>query len=341
MFTRTLSKIVFCVALLASAMANAAERRVVDMAGTEVALAQDVERIVALGPVPVLNSLVFAVGEGRRIAAGLPASFARSPRWKFQYVFVPQIKDMPSGQTLDGAPDLETLLQIHPDVILTASQVTAEKLRQIGLPALYIALTTAEDVKTAVGLMGRVLDRQELAAQYARRFDAILAMVSSRLAQGQERRPRVLYFQPATLTQPHLIAEWWIPAAGGESLTSDGRTMEARSFTLEQLMAWDPELIIVPGGSDVQTLQQDERFSGLSAVRNHKVLVAPCGAHLWSHRTSELPLAVLWAAKNFHPALFADVDVASEAGRFYREQYGISLSDEQVREILGGSSAPN
>ena len=50
---------------------------------------------------------------------------------------------------------------------------------------------------------------------------------------------------PSTLTQPRLIAEWWIPAAGGISVTNDGRTAESKTFSLEQLIAWDPDILIV------------------------------------------------------------------------------------------------
>ena len=116
----------------------------------------------------------------------------------------------------------------------------------------------------------------------------------------------MLYLQPETLTQPRLIAEWWIPAAGGISLSDDGRRTESRSFSLEQLLLWDPEILILTTPQAVQQVRTDSAFAGLRAVRENKLHVVPVGAHTWSNRTAEQPLTVLWAARTFHPQRFAD-----------------------------------
>ena len=150
-------------------------------------------------------------------------------------------------------------------------------------------------------------------------------------------RPRVLYLQPGTLTQPRLIAEWWIPAAGGISVTDDGRTAESRTFSMEQVLLWDPDILIVTDPKDVTLVGNDRRFRQLKAVQAGRVHVVPVGAHTWSNRTAEQPLTLLWAAKTFHPARFADLDLAAETASFYREFFGYTLSEAQVREILSGT----
>lgn len=306
-----------------------------DMAGSAVTVPTQIERIATVGPIPVLNSLVFAVGEGRRIVSGL-STFAQKPRWGYQTVFAPHVARQPSMQGPDYGPNLEALMQAAPDVVLTMDRATAETLNRTGLPALYLAWRKPEDVKSAVGLLGQLFNKPEAAARYAARFDEILGRVDAALRRGAPKRPRVLYFSPSTLRQPHLIAEWWIRAAGGDSVTNDGRQMETLSFTLEQLLAWDPDFLIVSGQEEAETVLRDSRFSGLKAVRSGNVLVAPCGAHTWSNRTSEQPLTVLWAATKFHPRIFADVSIQQETRRFYRDLFGIDLSAAQVDEILAG-----
>lgn len=310
-------------------------RALIDMAGDAVTLPARVERVATVGPVPVLNSLVFAVGEGRRIVNGLP-EFARKPRWGYQPVFAPHTATLPSLQNLDRTPNLEALLQAAPDAVLSMGRASAETLRRAGLPALYLAWRQPEDVKAAVRLLGQVFGKPQAAERYATRFDAILAGVAARLRQGAPARPRVLYFSPTTLTQPHLVAEWWIRVAGGDSVTDNARSIESHSFTMEQLLAWDPDILIVSGYEEAEAVRHEPRFNALKAVRAGRVLVAPCGAHTWGNRTSEQPLTVLWAAKNFHPALFAQVDLVAETRRFYQDIFGTTLSTAQVSEILAG-----
>lgn len=331
------SRFVFFLCLCLASMAHAAQpqRVLIDMAGTPVTVPQHVERVVTVGPIPVLNSLIFAVGAGQRIANGLGV-FAKQPRWRYQTVFAPQIATLPALQNANYTPDIEALLKSAPDAVLTMDRVTAERLRRAGLPALYLAWSQPEEVKTVVRLLGQLFSRQEAAERYAERFDSMLANVSARLREGDPVRPRVLYFNPATLTQPHLIVEWWIPAAGGVSVTDDGRGIESRSFTMEQLLFWNPDILIVASREEAETVLHEPRFASLEAVRARHVLVAPCGAHTWANRTSEQPLTVLWAAKQFHPAQFVNIDVAKETQRFYREIFGVTLSIGQVEEILSG-----
>ncbi len=63
-------------------LAADAPRTVTDMAQRRVGLPARIERVVTLGSLPVLNSFVFTLGEGRRIVNGL-ADFAK-PHWKYQ-----------------------------------------------------------------------------------------------------------------------------------------------------------------------------------------------------------------------------------------------------------------
>lgn len=332
MFIRLI--LIFCTLNVLPTLA-APSRVLLDMAGDPVTLPARIERIATVGPVPVLNSLVFAIGEGPRLVNGLP-EFAKKPRWRYQTVFAPTISTLPSLQNIDHTPNREALLQAAPDAVLTMDRASAESLRRSGLPALYLAWRQPEEVKAAVRLLGQLFDKPQAAERYTARFDSILTKVSERLHRNVPKRPRVLYLNPNTLTQPHLVAEWWIGIAGGESVTDNGRSMESRSFTMEQLLVWDPDILIVASGEESTAIRREPRFAGLKAVLTGRILVAPCGAHTWGNRTAEQPLTILWAAKQFHPALFADINLTAETQRFYRDIFNTHLSTLQVEDILTG-----
>ncbi|RFC36604.1 MAG: iron complex transport system substrate-binding protein [Candidatus Nitrotoga sp. SPKER] len=331
-----LTRIMFLIFVLYLPLVQAAPMRVLqDMAGNSVTVPERVERIATIGAVPVLNSLIFAIGEGRSIVNGLP-EFAKKPRWGYQTVFAPHIALLDSLQNHDRTANIESVLRVAPDVVLSMDRITTDALRRAGLPALYLNWRQPGDIKAAVRLLGQLFHKPEAAERYAKYFDTILAQVSQKLRNGASARPSVLFFSPATLTQPHLVAEWWIRSAGGESVTNDSRSVESRSFTMEQLLAWNPDIMIVSGYEEADAIRREPRFSGLKAVRAGKILVAPCGAHTWGNRTAEQPLTVLWAAKQFHPKLFADIDLMVETRRFYHEFFGITITQSQATEILAG-----
>jgi len=308
---------------------------VTDMAGRQVSIAQPVQRIATVGSVPVINSVLFALGAGDKLINGLPP-FARRPRWALQYVFAPHIRTLPDMQNPDHSPRLEALLHAQPDVVLTMSRQTADLVQETGLSAVYLAWRNPQEVKRSVTLLATLLARPDHAARFARHFDDTLAWVNQQLQRHQPVPPRVLYLRPDTLTQPHAVAEWWIAAAGGRSVTADDRQTESRTFTLEQLLAWDPDVLIVSSYQDAQVLRAEPRFATLTAVRNQRVAIAPTGAHTWGNRTAEQALTVLWAATHFHPHLFSRDQLRRRTHAFYRDIYGVDLSSQQVDDLLAG-----
>jgi iron complex transport system substrate-binding protein len=317
--------------------AETGTRIVTDMAGRAVSLPRRIDRVVTLGSLPVLNSFVFTMGEGRTIVNGL-ADFGSSPHWKYQTVFAPHLARLPTMQQPNREPNLEAILLARPDVVLTMHRASVDLLKGTGIPTILLAWREPEDVKACMTLLGDVFRKPDVAARYRRYFDDTLARVGAALRTvPATARPTVLYFHPESLTQPRLIAEWWIPAAGGVSVTNDGRTAESRSFSLEQVVRWDPDILIVTGPKDVTTVRTDPTFKQLKAVRTGRVYVVPVGAHTWANRTAEQPLTVLWAAKTFHPSLFASVNLSADVKAFYRDFFGHELADAQVAEMLGGT----
>lgn len=311
-------------------------RTVTDMARRRVTLPPRIERVVTLGSLPVINSFVFTMGEGRRIVNGL-ADFAK-PHWKYQIVFAPQLAGQPTLQQPNREPNLEALLAARPDVVLTMHRESLDRLAALSIPVVYLAWREPEDVKACMTLLGQVFGKPEVALRYERWFDATLARVQDGLrGAAVEQRPRVLYLQPETLTQPRLIAEWWIPAAGGVSVSADGRQTESRSFTFEQVLLWNPDILLLSSPAALQRVRQERAFAALKAVRSGQLHLVPVGAHTWSNRTAEQPLTVLWGAKTFHPARFASLNLGDETRRFYRDFFGHNLTEAELAEILSGA----
>jgi iron complex transport system substrate-binding protein len=323
------------ITLMAGVSPALAERVVTDMAGRAVKVPDKIARVGTIGPVPVLNSFVFAMGEAGSIVNNLPPNLG-GPRWRFQYVVAPELAKHPVIQTGQG-PNIEGVIEASPDVVLTMDRPTIDLLGRTHIPTLYLSWQKPGDVKAVMHLLGELYSKQDVADAYGRYFDATIGKVSSRVdGLRDDQRPRVLYADLRRLTQPHKIAEWWIAKAGGRSVTDDGRIGEAFNFSIEQILAWNPEVIIVTAEPEIADAYADARLANVSAIKNRRVYAIPMGVHVWGNRTVEQPLTVLWAAKMFHPDLFADVAIEDDIRSFYARFFKTDLSPDDVGAILAG-----
>jgi iron complex transport system substrate-binding protein len=316
----------------------AAARDIVDMTGRTVTVPDRIEEVITIGSVPVINSFVFTAGKAPLIASGLPKRFVDAGRWDYQFVFAPQIAGQPDLQDNNYVPDIEKILALEPDVALSFERDTADLLEANGVPTVLLRIQTPEDLKGGVALVGDLLGNEEIGDKYADYFDATLQRIAERTdAIAAEDRPTALYINPGNMTQPHLVAEWWIKAAGGRSVTDDGRAQEVLPLSTETVVGADPDYVILFDPGHIETLKSDLTLSQLTAVREGRVLVTPIGAHIWGNRTVEQPLTVLWAAAKFHPELFPQAELVAEVRSFYRTFFGIELTDDQVDAILSGT----
>ena len=312
---------------------------VTDMAGREVVVPKNIDSIVTIGSVPVQNSFMFAMGQGGKIANDLPESFIKGDRHKYQYVFEPNLKNKPTIQTTTGDFNLEELMKINPDVAFTMSMPSVDKLEKNGIPVVYLSWTDAEDVKDLLLLLGEVFGEQEKAGRYVRYFDEATARPGKAVASlPDDQRPRVLCCSYKGMSVGHKIAEWYIEKAGGIAVAKEAHVAESLQLDLEQLLAWDPDVLILSSHDEIPLVYNDTRLSGVSAVKNGKVYATPVGAHYWIQRTSETPLMVLWVAKTIYPEQFKDFDMEAEVIAFYKEFYNCDITREQAAEILSGTA---
>ncbi|MFC5760258.1 ABC transporter substrate-binding protein [Rhizobium sp. GCM10022189] len=313
---------------------DALARDIVDMTGRTVTVPDKIERVVTLGSVPVINSFVFAAGKADTLVSGLPVRF-NAKRWSWQFVFAPQLRDGPDLQDANYAPDPEKILNARPDVALSFEKSTADILGANGVPTVLLRIQTPDDVKAGVRLVGNLLGNTDIGEQYAKYFDATLARIAAKIdAIPLDQRPTALYINPTNMTQPHLVAEWWLRAGGARSVTDNGRSEEVLTLSTETVIDANPDYIVLSDPGHIEALKRDATLSQLDAVKNGRILVAPMGAHTWGNRTVEQVLTVLWAASEFHPAQFPHAELVAEVKNFYATFFKTELNDAQVESIL-------
>jgi iron complex transport system substrate-binding protein len=326
-------------ALLPGAVCSSkdAGRFIVDMAGRRVLIPQKVQRVITTGATAVVNSYILAIGKGETIQNGRPSMIdGADKRWKYQLVFAPFLANRPLLSANLGMPNHEKLIATPHDLIFVDNELDAIGLEKKGFTVVSLNWGDPECVVKIMALMGDIFDQRNKAREFEQYYKKNLKRVSDRIKSiPNEKRPCVLYIlsKPMRLFMPS-AASHIITLAGGRYGVS-GKVPENAPFSMEHLLVWDPNILLVSGGPvQVEDIYQDPRYSQLKAVKNRKVYTVPCGSHLWINNTPEQALAVLWLAKIIYPEPFRNIDIAKEMKYFYTKFFGYHLSDTQVKEIL-------
>lgn len=308
-------------------------RTVTDMVGREVVVPAEITSIATFGSVGVLNAFVECMGKGGLIVNEMPENFTKNDRWAMQYKFAPQIAEGPVLETADGV-DIEQTLVLNPDVCITMTEATAQQLQDNGLACIVLTWGDTEDVKVAVSVMGQMLGVEDRAKEYCDYFDEMVQKAADATADlADEDRVAALYGDVLSLSNPHIISEWWISAAGGRSVSAEAHTENSLSYTMEQLLSWQPE-VIFSSNSDLAAVMSDSNIQSLPAVENGRVYAVPTVAHVWGNRTVEQPLTVLWAMNKMYPDRYSEEDLVEDIKYFYSTFFLYDMSDEEVRDII-------
>ena len=75
-------------------------------------------------------------------------------------------------------------------------------------------------------------------------------------------------------------------------------------------------------------------WSGIQAVRNRRVYKMPLGMYRSYTPGADTPVTLLWMAKTAYPELFADIDILEETKAYYKEVFGIELTEDQAASIF-------
>lgn len=243
-----------------------------------------------------------------------------------------------------GAADPEALLARNVDVALVSSGLTqASPLRQAGLPVMVMSFKTIAGLRKSIALTADLLGdatARQRASQYETLLQAELTALDAKLKPlPAAKRPRVLHLArvfPLMVDGRGSIIDSWITTAGGRNVAA-GVKGPHRPVTMEQIMAWDPDVIIVQGGD--HHLEQGHvpaGWAGLRAVREQRVYANPEGAFPWDRYGSEFLLQIRWAAGILHPDLFDQRDLIPEMKTFYRIFFDHDLTDAEADLMLHG-----
>jgi len=332
--------IVAALLVFANTLYAADTRTVTALDGTKIEIPSDPERIACFYH-PAYDKIIM-MSSGSRIAM-LPRE--ASP-WAIK--FFPELKGIPKD-TSGSAPDLERLLKLNVDlVIYPKGHVNISKIEGAGIPTVcpfnndFIPKSIDEymaEFKRQIRFFGDMLgpDARLRAQRYCEYIDEIntrVLAITSKIPENK--KPRVYYGKIMSVfsTQGNnTVMRWYTELAGGIYLPKDLQKYYPE-VNMEQVMAWDPDIILLGMYGSFDAEKADQKLKNLRAYMSGKVYNIPAGMFFWDMTSCETALLPLYLGKKFHPDLFKDWDIIKEMKTFYSGIYKITITDNDAERIL-------
>ncbi|HUC66936.1 MAG TPA: iron ABC transporter substrate-binding protein [Stellaceae bacterium] len=343
----------FAGALLAFAIAlvpvaAAAQTRFTDDGGRSVTLPAQIAHVMPAGPPASADLLMLApeklVGLTRALT---PAQAAYLPA---RDGALPELGRLTGrGNTVN----LEAVVKTAPDLVVDLGSVNDSFIslanrvqQQTGIPYVLIGGRLA-DTPVTLRKLGAVVGASERAEQLARYAEATLALIKDRVTGVPSAQRPSVYIARG----PRGLETGVAGSINAEALELVGArnvatpALGARGLadvSMEQLLAWQPDVIIAIDPGFYQAVWHDPLWQSLAAVRAKRVYLAPALPFGW---VDEPPAAnrligLRWLAKLLYPARFPE-DIRAEARRFYALFYQQEPSDTQLDQLLAGTTPPS
>lgn len=224
---------------------------------TTISLARPAARIVSLAP--DLTEILFAIGAGQKVVGAIEASDYPSAA-----------KDVPRVGNYVGL-DLEKIISLHPDLIVTWGNTFARQLaalKKLSVPIFIVIPRQLEDVSHTMRQLGCLAGVAKQAQKTADNYDQRLARIR-RQYQSVKRIP--VFYQIGPYTLLTINKESWInqmiTLCGGQNVFANAKTI-VPEVSWEAVMAADPS-VVINGAVDNKWQGPWQKWSTISAVKNH------------------------------------------------------------------------
>jgi iron complex transport system substrate-binding protein len=312
-----------------------------DAAGRAVTIPEKVERIFPAGPPAAI--LLYT------LAPELLLGWTRSLEQGQCAFLAPGACDKPEVGRLTGrgnTTNLEALINLKPDLVLdvgtindTYVSLATRVQEQSGIP--YALLDGRfDDVVPLYRMLGELTHRPDRAEALARYADETIKTIKSRIDTVSEaQRPRVYYGRGPNGLETGLggsINVETIEFLGAHNVAAERRGGLA-TVSVEQVLAWNPEVIITIEPAFAATVRTDPVWAPIKAVQTARIYLSPRLPFGWvdSPPSVNRLIGLWWLAKAFYPDKFPE-DLRPLTREFYQRFYHMTPSDAQIDNVLSG-----
>ena len=327
-------------ALATPRLARAQRRAIVDGAGRRVEIPSGVRRVFAAGgPASIF---IYTLAPEMLLGWTRPPT-AEERRW-----LPARYADLPALGRLTGrgnTANVEVVLAARPDVIVdfgtigpTYASLADRVQEQTKVPYVLLDGSLAATAR-AYTVAGDLLGVPQRAGELARYVEQTLSDVDRRVAGvPRERRPRVYYARgPRGLetAAPGSINAESLDRLGARNVAA-GSGRGLTTVSLEQVIAWDPDVIMTLDTAFFASVTRDPTWRSVRAVSEGRVYLVPLLPFPWMDAPPSVNrvIGLRWLGHVLYPDVFPDT-LRDEARSFYRLFYHRAPDERQLDSLLG------
>ncbi len=317
----------------------------VDSAERYVVLPDRVGRVMTANP--AADVLVFVLAPEKLLGWSAPLSGS-------QRAYIPakfaQLPILGGAVRPNPAETVQVAARMRPDLIIEAGPVTPEAAaraeqvqQQSGVP--YILLDNdIQTIPQTLRIIGALLGAAERGDDLAKYVDyAIDALRGRLLVAPADERPIVYYGRgpdglETGLGRAQAMAA--IDQAGVINVAARLGSGELTRVTRDQVIDWDPAIIIAQQRSFYDSLLRSTAWRGLIAVASKRVYLAPADPFGWIDDPPGINriIGLYWLTALFYPDQYQE-DLRTNAREFYDKFYRIKLTDRQLEALVRPAEA--
>lgn len=324
-------------------------REITDMAGRKVTVpaAEDIESVFSTGPVAAI--FMYMVAPDKLLG------------WNYELndveksIILEKYHDLPNFGMGD-AINYEAVIAANPTIALNCGKINDAMVsdcdalsKSLGIPVIAVD-NELNNSAEAFRFMGELLGVEDHAEELAEYSEKIFTDIAS-LADIPEDEKVSVYFgngEDSLETAPRGSQHAQILDAVNVTNVADLELGDGSrvQISAEQLLAWNPDVIVVNGepkadkngNSAAEDILSNPDYASLKAVQDNKVYGTPNAPFSWVDRPAgpNRLIGMRWLSAVVYPE-YIKCDVNEEIREFFNLFYHVDLSDEQLENVLKGT----
>lgn len=329
---------------------------ITDHNGNIVTVPKNIERI-AVGNILPMPSVLAVFFDSAEKIVGMPAGCMTAAENSLLSELYPEILNAETGYINGAEINIEELMKLDVDVVIynAANASMGEQLANTGIPGVAVSVNkwdydAIETLNQWIALLSEMFpenDRVEQVETYSKEsYDLVQERVAGL---SDEERARIFFlfqYTDSTIATSgnHFFGQYWADAIGAINVGEEVEQDNSITVNMEQIYAWNPEHILITNFTSAQPEDLYNNtigtydWSAIDAVKNEQAYKMPLGMYRSYTCGVDTPVTLLWMAKTVYPDLFEDIDITQETKSYYKDVFGIELTDAQAEMIFAPSS---